>query len=318
MYSTNQIDASNFVHGVDLAFKVILGISIFFLVAITITMIYFIIRYNRKRNPKATQIEGNLKLEIIWTVIPTILVMVMFYYGWAGWKPMTKPPRNSLEIKAIARMWSFRFEYPDGRITDSLYVPQDQAVKLQLEALDVIHSLYIPAFRVKEDMVPGKNKFMWFIPQKPGNYNLFCAEYCGLNHSYMTTAVIVLTREKYEQWYAEAPKITDTDEYGNLIPGAKGLDIIKKNACNACHSIDGSKLIGPSYLGFYGKKKVVITNGKEREIMVDDAYIKKSIYEPNADVVKGFAQGLMLSYKEQISEEELQEIIRYIKSINEK
>ncbi len=317
MYSTNQIDASNFVHGVDLAFKIILGISIFFLISITLAMIYFIIRYNRKRNPKATQIEGSTKLEILWTVIPTILVMVMFYYGWAGWKPMTKPPKNSMGIKAIARMWSFRFEYPDGRITDTLYVPQDQAIKLQLEALDVIHSLYIPAFRVKEDMVPGKNKYMWFIPQRPGDYSLFCAEYCGVNHSYMTTAVRVLTRKEFDQWYAEKPKAVITDADGRVIPGAKGLEIIKKNACNACHSSDGSKLIGPSYLGSYGKMKTVITDGKEREVMMDDAYIRKSIYEPNADVVKGFASGLMVSYKDQISEEELKEIILYIKSINE-
>lgn len=317
MYSTNQIDASNFVHGVDLAFKIILGISIFFLIAITVTMIYFIIRYNRKRNPKATQIEGSTKLEILWTVIPTILVMVMFYYGWAGWKPMTKPPKNSMGIKATARMWSFRFEYPDGRITDTLYVPQDQAVKLQLEALDVIHSLYIPAFRVKEDMVPGKNKFMWFIPQKPGKYSLFCAEYCGVNHSYMTTAVKVLTRNEFDQWYAKAPVAMETDADGKVIPGAKGLEIIKRNACIACHSIDGSKIIGPSYLGFYGKTRIVITDGNEREVMMDDAYIKKSIYEPNADVVKGFASGLMSSYKDQISEEEVQEIILYIQSINE-
>lgn len=317
MYSSNQIDASNFVHGVDLAFMIIIGISLFFLVAITIIMIYFIIRYNNKRNPKATQIEGNNKLEIIWTVIPTILVIVMFYYGWAGWKPMRKAPNNSLEIKATARMWSFRFEYANGRITDSLYVPQDQAVNLQLEALDVIHSLYIPAFRVKEDMVPGKNKYMWFIPQKPGNYNLFCAEYCGMNHSYMTTAVKVLTREEYDSWYADTAKVVTTTETGEEIPGAKALEIIRKNGCNACHSTDGSKLIGPSYLGSFGKKQIVLTDGKEREITVDEEYLKKSIYEPNADVVKGFSKGLMLSYKDLISEEELQIIIDYIKMLNE-
>ena len=317
MYSSNQIDASNFVHGVDLAFMVILGISLFFLVAITIIMIYFIIRYNSKRNPKATQIEGSTKLEIVWTVIPTILVLVMFYYGWAGWKPMTKAPKNSMNVKAIARMWSFRFEYNNGRIADTLYVPQDQAINLELEALDVIHSLYIPAFRVKEDMVPGKNKFMWFIPQKPGTYNLFCAEYCGLNHSYMTTAVKVLTREEYDRWYVEPPKVPTLTDSGEEIPGAKALEIIRKNGCNACHSSDGTKQVGPSYLGSFGKQQVVLTDGKEREVTVDEEYLKKAIYEPNADIVKGYNKGLMLSYKDLISEEELQTIIEYIKMLNE-
>lgn len=315
MYSSTQIDASNFVHGVDLAFLVTIGISFFFLIAITVVMIYFIFRYSKKRNPKATQIEGNTKLEILWTVIPTILVMVMFYYGWAGWKPMREAPKDALEITAVARMWSFRFEYENGRITDSLYVPQDKAVKLNLEALDVIHSLYIPAFRVKEDMVPGKIKSMWFIPKSLGNFNLFCAEYCGLQHSYMISGVKVLSQSDFDKWYSDTLAVASAGE--DAIPGAKGLEILRKNACNACHSSDGSKLVGPSYKGSFGLKQIVITDGKEREILVDENYIRKSIYEPNADLVKGYPSGLMLSYKDLISEDDLKEILVYIKSLNE-
>jgi len=315
MYSSTQIDASNFVHGVDLAFLITLGISFFFLIAITVVMIYFVFRYNKKRNPRATQIEGSIKLEVIWTIIPTILVMVMFYYGWAGWKPMREAPKNAMEITAVARMWSFRFEYENGRISDSLYVPKDQAVKLNLEALDVIHSLYIPAFRVKEDMVPGKIKSMWFIPKSPGNFNLFCAEYCGLQHSYMTSGVKVLSQSDFNKWYADTMTVGLAEE--DAIPGARGLEILRKNACNACHSSDGTKLVGPSYKGSFGFKQVVITDGKEREILVDEDYIRKSIYEPNVDMVKGYPRGLMLSYKDLISEDDLKEILVYIKSLNE-
>jgi len=315
MYSSSKIDASNFVSGVDTAFMLILGISLLFLVGITTTMIYFIVKYNQKRNPKAKQIEGSTKLEIIWTVIPTILVLIMFYFGWAGWRPMKNPPKDAMEITAIARMWSFQFKYENGKVMDSLYVPKDQPVKLNLEALDVIHSLYIPAFRVKEDMVPGRTKNMWFVAKSEGEYDLFCTEYCGLQHSYMITGVKVLPQEEFDTWYADTTATVLSEAEGAL-PGAKGLALIRQNGCNACHSSDGSALVGPSFLGTYGATHVVITDGEEREITVDDDYIKRSIYEPNADIVKGYNQGLMLSYKDLISEDEIQDIIDYIQSLN--
>ncbi|MBL4560514.1 MAG: cytochrome c oxidase subunit II, partial [Labilibaculum sp.] len=139
--------ASNFVKGVDTSFEVILGIIFFFLIAITATMIYFVFRYRKERNPKATQIHGSVPLEILWTVIPTILVMVMFYYGWMGYKPMKEVPDDAFTIKSVGRMWNWQFEYENGKKTDTLYVPLDRAVKLDLIALDVLHSLYIPSFR---------------------------------------------------------------------------------------------------------------------------------------------------------------------------
>lgn len=191
LYSaTNGTYASNFVEGVDRAYMAVTVVSLFFLIALTLVMLYFVYKYNKKRHPVAIQIEGSTKLEIIWTVIPVILVLVMFYYGWAGWAPMKKAPDDSFNIKVVARMWNFKFEYPNGKQSDTLIVPLDKPVKLALISLDVVHSIYIPAFRVKEDIVPGSEKMAWFIGQQEGIYDLFCAEYCGLNHSYMINLVI--------------------------------------------------------------------------------------------------------------------------------
>jgi cytochrome c oxidase subunit 2 len=312
MFSKRVADASNFVKGVDTSFMVILGIIFFFLIAITITMIYFVFRYHKSKNPKATQIHGSTKLEILWTVIPTALVMVMFYYGWMGYKPMKKPPKDAFTIKSIGRMWNWQFEYENGKKTDTLYVPIDRAIKLDLVALDVLHSLYIPAFRLKQDMVPNQEQMMWFIPGREGEFDLFCTEYCGLRHSYMQTSVVVMSQEKFDAWYI------DTTQTAVLIsdqPGALGKRIVKQNGCIACHSLDGSKLVGPTWKGLFGNKELVMTNGKEREVVVDSAYILKSIYEPNADIVKGYNKGLMLSYKNELSEKDVGEIIEYMKTL---
>jgi cytochrome c oxidase subunit 2 len=179
--------ASNFVEGVDLAFTIILGASIFFLIAITIVMIYFVLRYRKSRNPEASQIHGNNRLEIIWTVIPTILVLVMFYYGWMGYKPMREVPDDAIPIKVYGQMWSWSYEYENGKISDKLVVPLDKAVKLDLISRDVLHSFYIPAFRIKEDVVPGYENYMWFIAQEEGTYDVFCAEYCEQRQRHIHT-----------------------------------------------------------------------------------------------------------------------------------
>jgi len=310
-------DASNFVQAVDTAFLIILGISVFFLVGITAVMIYFVFRYNKKRNPKSSYIPGSTKLEIIWTVIPVILVLIMFFYGWAGYAPMQKPPKDALNIKSIARMWNFKFEYENGKITDTLYVPLNKAVKIDLLALDVIHSLYIPAFRIKEDMVPGKKNFLWFRAQKEGSFDLFCTEYCGLRHSYMNSMVKVLPEKKFNEWYKDVntvvPGISE-DEIGESMDGQM---VLEKYGCQACHSYDGTKLVGPSFKALFGKKEKVETNGVKREIIVDDAYITTSIYEPEVDIVEGYKKGQMVSYKGLVSEEESVVIIEFIKSLNE-
>lgn len=309
---SSTAQASNFVTGVDKAFIVILGISFFFLIGLTLTMLYFVYKYNNKKHPVATQIEGSTKLEIIWTVIPVILVLVMFYYGWAGWIPMKTAPKDAFNIKVVARMWNFTFEYENGKKTDTLFVPLNKAVKLGLTSLDVVHSVYIPAFRIKEDVVPGKEKMSWFIAQREGIYDLFCAEYCGMNHSYMINLVKVMPQDQFDAWYVDTTQqvaaVTDS-------PTANGQRIMKNIGCFACHSTDGSKLVGPTFKGVYGHEVTVVTDGNERTLTADEEYLKRSIFEPNVDVVKGFSKGMMLSYKGQLSDEDVAQIIEYMKTL---
>lgn len=314
MYSSEITQASNFVKGVDTAFLVILGISFFFLIFLTVLMLVFMYKYNRKRNPNATQIEGSTKLEIVWTVIPLLLTLLMFYYGWAGYKPMTKVPDDAMEITVYGRMWNFMFEYENGKRTDTLYLPKDKPVKLNLVAMDVLHSLYIPAFRVKQDMVPGKeNNFMWFEPQKEGTYELFCAEYCGLQHSYMYSYVKVIEDTAFQTWMTDTTLVAAAELES---PTATGRRIMQNIGCFACHSIDGTKLVGPSFKGIWGATHTVTTGSEKRDVVVDEEYIRSSIYDPNADVVDGFNKGLMLSYEGQLSEEDIDNIIEYLKTLN--
>lgn len=316
MYNVDPQQASNFVAGVDRAFMVILGISVFFLVGLTVLMIVFIYKYRRDKHPKAIQNEGSTKLEVLWTAIPLVLVLIMFYFGWMGWRPMKHPPEEAMHVKAIARMWNFKFEYENGKITDSLYVPINEPVILDLVALDVLHSLYIPAFRVKEDMVPGQEKVMWFIPGTEGEFNLFCTEYCGLEHSFMLSGVRVMPKDAFEAWIADTTAVApviDTE----LSLADQGYQVLRQNGCIACHSVDGSRLVGPTFQGIWGHEQAVTTGSEKRTVTVDAEYVKRSIYDPNADVVEGFNKGLMLSYEGMVSEDEVALIIEYLKTLNE-
>ena len=297
--------ASNFVEGVDLAFKVIFGISIFFLAGITAVMLFFVFRYRRSKHPKAVQFKDNNILEITWTVVPLILVLLMFYFGYVAFSPQRNVPKDAMPVTVISKMWAWSFEYEGGKESDVLVVPLNKPVKLNLTSLDVIHSLYIPAFRIKEDCVPGKENYMWFIGQREGEYDILCAEYCGLRHSYMEAKARVVPEVEFEKWLKELPSKAEEPE---------GLTIIKKNACTGCHSLDGSKLVSSSFKGLYGKTTTVVTDGRERQVTVDDAYLKTSIYEPDKDLVKGLPKGVMKSYKTLISEDELNKVIDYIKT----
>ncbi|MCK4989709.1 MAG: cytochrome c oxidase subunit II, partial [Bacteroidales bacterium] len=248
MYTAEPQQASNFVAGVDLAFLITLGVSIFFLIALTVIMLVFIRKYRKEKHPEAIQNEGSNKLEALWTGIPLVLVLVMFYFGWMGWRPMKNPPEEAMHVTAIARMWNFRFEYENGKFSDTLIVPINEPVILDLVALDVLHSLYIPAFRVKEDMVPGQDKVMWFIPGTPGEFDLFCTEYCGLEHSYMFTGVRVVSQEEFDAWMTDTTTVTTVVDAETSLAD-QGWEVLTRNGCNACHSSDGTKLVGPSYLG---------------------------------------------------------------------
>ena len=315
MYSTTGIDASNFVSTYNMAFYVIAGISLVLLAGLTFLMLLFIFRYNKKKNKTAIQIEGNTRLEIIWTVIPVLMVLVMFYYGWAGWKPMNKAPKDAMNITSIARMWSFSFVYENGKQSPDLIIPVNTPVKIKLVSLDVIHSLFIPAYRVKSDMVPGREKMMWFLPQTIGEYDLYCAEYCGLRHSYMSSTVKVLSQEDFNTWYADTSAVKAVDEAA--APGSEGLSLVITNGCNACHSSDGSKIIGPSFLKLFGEQQVVIKEGKEVALTADEEYIKRAIIDPNIEIVKGYPRDLMQSYKGVLTDQDIALIIEYLKSLNE-
>jgi len=299
-------EASNFAEGVDLAFKVIFGISLFFLVGITAVMLYFVVRYRRSKHPKAVQIKDNTALEISWTLIPLALALLMFYYGYAAFSPQRDIPSDAMNVTVVSKMWAWSFVYPGDKESNELVLPINKPVVLNLTSLDVIHSFYVPAFRQKEDCVPGKTNQMWFIPTMAGEYWILCAEYCGMNHSYMEAKVRVVPEAEYQAWITALPAKAAEPE---------GLTILKKNACTGCHSLDGSKLVSTSFKGFYGKQSVVITNGNEHTVTVDDAYIKSSIYEPDKDLVKGLPKGVMKSYKGIITEEEAAKIIEYFKSI---
>ncbi len=298
--------ASNFVEGVDQAFFVIIGISLVFLVGITFAMIFFVFKYNKKRNRVAINVKESKRLEFIWTVIPTILVLVMFYYGWVGYAPMREIPDDAIAIKATGRMWSWSFEYENGKVSPTLVVPIDQAVKLNLFSPDVLHSLYIPAFRVKEDVVPGVNNKMWFRAGVLGEYDILCAEYCGDRHSYMLSKVEVLSQEDYDAWYnAEDSSANDAEA---------GLKILQANGCIACHSLDGTRIVGPTFKGLWNSTKTVTTGVVTRQVTADETYIRESIYDPSKDIVESYPK-VMISYKDAISEDQLKKINAYLKSI---
>jgi cytochrome c oxidase subunit II len=318
MYSTTGTEASNFVNSYNIAFYSIAGVSLLLLVFLTVLMLYFVFRYNNKKNKTAVQNEGNVKLEIVWTVTPVILVLVMFYYGWSGWEPMSKAPKDSLNVTSVARMWSFSFIYENGKQSKDLVIPVNTPVQIKLTSLDVIHSLFIPAFRVKSDMIPGREKMMWFRPQEVGEFDLYCAEYCGLRHSYMNSNVKVLSLEDYNKWYADSVPAAATAEAGTASPGSAGFKILVDQGCNACHTTDGTRLVGPSYKNLFGEKQTVIREGKEVVVTADEAYIKKAILEPNSEIVKGYPKDLMQSYKGILTDDDIAKIIEYMKSLHEK
>lgn len=301
-------NATNLGHGVDLAFYVIFGISIVFLIGITITMVWFVVRYRRSKHPKAVQVKEHTWLEVTWLVIPTIIVMVMFYYGYIAFTPMHDAPKDAMVVKVIGKMWVWEFVYPGNKVASELTLPVNKPVRLDMTSVDVIHSLFIPAFRVKEDVVPGDTTNIWFIPQREGTYEILCTEYCGLRHSYMEAKAKIVSQADYDAWLA------GLKTQGEGEP--EGLAILKKNACLGCHSLDGTKLVGPTFKGIFGKKETVIENGSETEITADSLYIISSILEPDKQVVKGFNKGLMRTYKGVIPDDEIMKAYQYLKTLN--
>lgn len=288
---------------IDPVFMLIFGISLVLLIAITVVMIYFIIRYHRSRAPLPTsQVSSNLWLEIIWSGLPTLLVLAMFYYGWAGYLSLRNVPKGAMEVTATARMWSWSFTYPNGKTSPKLYVAAGKPVVVQLVSLDVIHGFYLPAFRVKRDVVPGMKNYAWFVATKPGSYDLFCSSYCGTGHSAMITTVEALPEVEFNEWLGKEKKAE----------GESGRELLEKHGCLGCHSLDGSVSVGPSFKGIWGRKVIVLSNGTERSLDVDEDYLKRSIQDPKADLVKGFPP---IMPPNQLKENEVKAMVEFLKGV---
>lgn len=290
---------------VDPVFLFIFGISLLLLVGITATMIGFVIRYHRSRAPQPTsRAEGNIWLEIVWTALPTLLVLAMFYYGWEGYLALRTVPKNALPVTATARMWAWSFTYANGKTSPKLFVPVGKPVLVNLVSADVLHGFYIPAFRIKHDVVPGMKNHVWFMADKPGSYDLFCSVYCGTGHSSMISTVEAIPEAQFAAW------LTGEGEKKEERPGRA---LLEKYGCLGCHSLDGTKKVGPTFKGLWGKSVTVLTNGVERTVTVDEDYLRRSLREPNADVVKGYPP-IMPPFPG-LSEEELKALEEYLEEL---
>jgi len=293
---------------VDFAFYIIFGVSIVMLLGISATALWFVYRYHHTRNPKAEDISGNLLAEVVWIVIPSLIVMALFYYGWAGYKALRTVPDNAMNVKVTARMWSWVFEYDNGKRSSVLYVPKDKPIKLLMTSADVIHSLYIPAYRIKMDTVPRMETYAWFNPDAEGSYDIFCAEYCGLKHANMITTVEVMPPDEFNKWYNGKSKSAGA---------GKALALLENYGCLSCHSTDGSKNTGPTFSNLYGKKQVVeLPDGTKKQVVVDEPYLKRAILNPQTEVPEGFTPAMM-PYKDAISDEDLKTILQWFMHGNE-
>jgi len=294
--------ASNTASNVDAVFYRILWIEISLLVIVTFTMVFFVVKYNSRKKTVPENISGSVLLEIIWTVIPTLIVLVMFYIGLVSFDSIRAVPKTVMDIRVNGRQWSWLFTYENNRQSSDLRVPVGKAVKLLLTSDDVLHSFYIPAFRIKEDCVPKMETYLSFTPDEIGTYDIFCTEFCGLGHSGMVAKVVVMNNNDFDSWYAAVPAAAKID----------GKKVLEEKGCLGCHTTDGSKKIGPTFKGLYDSQVTVSTNGKERNVKADEDYLRKSIREPKADVVKGYPDVMPAV---PVSPGELDAIVEYIETL---
>jgi cytochrome c oxidase subunit 2 len=291
---------------VDNVFLYILIICVFLLGLITFLMVYFVIRYRREKHPKPADIEGSTWLEITWTVIPTLIVLTMFYYGLTGFEFLKKVPEGAMVVKVIARQWSWLFQYENGIQDPELRVPVGKPVKLLLTSQDVIHGFYAPAFRIKQDAVPGMTNYLWFQPTETGTFDVMCSQYCGLEHSHMLTKIVVLPQEEFTKWY-----LGKKEKVAAKGP-SPGFRLYQTKGCVACHSTDGSPRVGPTFKSLFEKKEEVISGGKVETVLVDEAFIRKFISEPNVVHIEGYPP---IMPKISMTSEELTALVDYIKSL---
>ncbi len=293
---------------VDDVFYFILAICVALLFVITFLMIYFLIRYNRRKHPVAAPIDGNSRLEIAWTVAPTILVLGIFYYGWTGFVYLRAVPTGAIPIKVIARMWEWRFHYANGKESSTLVAPIGKPVVLLLNSRDVIHSFYVPAFRIKEDAVPGRENYLWFEAKKKGGYDVLCTQYCGLRHSDMIARILIVDEAEYETWLA-----SDKDSLpAGAMAGA--FKTMADKGCLKCHSSDGTKLSGPTFKGLFGNDRKLMTGSKERTVKADETYLRSAIVTPGEDLVAGY-KDIMPKPGSDLTEQDIEIMIEYIRNL---
>jgi cytochrome c oxidase subunit 2 len=290
---------------VDALFFYLTGVTIFFTLLIFVLVVVFAIKYRRKSEAEELPpaIHGSKLLEIVWTGIPLILVAIMFFWGAKVYHDQLRPPENAYEVLVTGKQWMWKFQHPNGkREINDLHAPAGVPVKLTMGSEDVIHNVFVPAFRMKQDVVPGRWTRTWFQATKPGVYRLFCNQYCGTNHSKMIGRVIVMEPNEFQAWLG--------DEVAGS-PAQSGEVLFSKLACNTCHS-DTSGARGPSLKGLYGKK-VKLADG--RTVVANEDYLRESIMAPSAKIVEGY-QPIMPSFQGLVTEEQVMHLVAYIKSLN--
>ncbi|WP_022835330.1 cytochrome c oxidase subunit II [Salisaeta longa] len=308
--------ASTFASQVDSLFQFVTWTSLVIFVGVIAAMLYFVVRYRRRSaDERPEMVEESKIVEISWVVIPTILVLIVFTWGFKSYVNMYTAPPNAYNIKVTAWSWKWRFEYPNGtQVMDTLIVPANRPVKLTMSSQDVIHSFFVPAFRVKHDVLPNRYTSLWFEATKQtgesGFYNLFCTEYCGTGHSAMIGGVKVLSQENFQKWlesgggnYDEMP----LPEYGEVLYTQQG--------CQTCHSVDGAPKVGPTWKGLYGKDNHEMADGTTLE--ADANYLRESILNPGAKIVAGYNNIMPASYGG-LSERQLTALIEYMKTLSDK
>lgn len=296
---------------VDAVFLFIVAIGLFFFFLTQGFLIYFAVKYRRRKGEpeeETPQITHNSILEFIWVVIPSLLVLAIFVVGWWVYRDLQRPIPGAAEIQVTARQWLWEFRYPDGRkLLNELRVPAGKPVRLVMTSADVIHSLYIPDYRVKQDVLPGRYTSLWLEPLKTGTFVIHCAEYCGVGHSTMDASLIVMPAAEYEAWLTG--KTAEKEKIGSL--EQRGKEIVEHSGCLACHSLDGSRKAGPSLKGLFGHQ-VELADGTT--VIVDENYLRESIVDPNARVVKGFP-AVMPTYKGIIPDDDITAVIAYLKTL---
>lgn len=306
-------EASTFAKPYDGMYDFIQWVSIVFGVLIFAVLFGFVAKYNRKKHPVAIQGNThNLALELLWSVPPGFLLFYMFWIGFKGFLDLREPPRDAYTIAVSGQKWAWSFSYPNGAKSGELHVPVNRPVMLTMTSQDVIHSLYIPAFRCKQDVVPGRTTRQWFVPTRIGTYVIECAEYCGTSHSDMLTKCVVHEQADFDAWVKEAANwLGDWIKAGKPLAEAGRRLYTEELACKTCHTIDGTKFTGPTFKDAWGRHET-LTDG--RSVTVDEAYFRKSIKEPTADVVSGFTPVMA---PQPLDEDQVKAMIEFLKSISE-